>query len=597
MIVMSVASKRWLLLVSAFLLVAGAAASAPAGGIPQGRIGRTIEVLASDEFDGRLSGSAGGAKTEKYLERQFESLKLQKLPALGGFRQEFSFTAGVSLGEGNRISLFAEGKEPVGLKPGEDFIPASFSEDCDIKGAGIVFAGYGIKSKNPERNDYEGLEAKDRVVIVLRDGPEGDDPKSRWAPFYNTRYKATIAKDLGAKALIVVSPDEKGDELPRMRTGAAAGSASIPVVSMKLSFLKRLFGMEGVAIAADGDLKAARSFVLAGSSIDMTVKLKREKSTASNIVGFLPATVKTAETIVVGAHWDHLGRGIEGSLAEKFGEVHRGADDNASGTAGVLELARMFSGEKERKRNILFVCFAAEEIGGLGSVHFTKNPPIPISDIIAMINLDMIGRFKEKVIVDGAGTAKEWKDILEKANTGKLNLSLHEDGYGASDHSSFYAKSIPVLFFFTGAHADYHLPSDTADKIDLEGETKILGLVANVVTETMNMNGKPLYVATEGNSGAGRASFNVYVGTVPDFTEEGKGFKILSVRPKSPAEKAGIMGGDLLVSLGGKKIENIYDYTYALREFKPGEEAEAVVIRGGKEVRLKVVFGSRKTAE
>jgi len=561
------------------------------------KINSIVAKLSSDKFEGRLAGSPGGAKTEEWLKKEFAGLKLEKLPALGGYGQSFAFTSKVSLGEGNSLSIYSEGKEAAKLKAEDDFIPASFSEDCDIKGAGLIFAGFGIKSRNPERNDYEGLDVKDKVVIVLRDGPEGDDPKSRWAPFHATRYKATTARELGARALIVVSPTEKGDELPGMRTGAAAGSASIPVVSMKLAFLKKLFEIEGAKFPTEDGMESAKSFLLTKSSVDMQVRLKREKSTASNIVGMLPATVKTAETIVIGAHWDHLGRGIEGSLAEKFGEIHRGADDNGSGTAGVLELARTLSKEKERKRNVVFVCFAAEELGGLGSVYFTKNPPVPLQDVIAMINLDMIGRFKDKVVVDGAGTAKEWKEILEKANTENLNLSLHEDGYGASDQSAFYAKLIPVLFFFSGAHGDYHLPSDTPEKINYEGEAKILKLVANVVTETMNMTGKPSYVATEGNAGAGRASFKVYVGTVPDFTEEGKGFKVLSVRPGSPAEKAGIKGGDLLVSLGGKHIENIYDYTYALQEFKPDEEAEAVVIRDGREVKLKLIFGSRKVSE
>lgn len=566
-------------------------------GISEAELRKSIVELASDKFQGRLTGSEGGAATESYLEERFSSLNLDKICEPGGFRQSFSFTAGVKIGEGNSVVFVSGGKALCYLSPEKDFMPASFSEDCEINGAAIVFAGFGIRSKEPARNDYDGIDAKNKVVIVLRDGPEGDDPKSVWAPYQSSRYKASVAKELGARALVVVSASEKGDELPAMKRGAAAGSSQIPVFSMKRRFLKKLMETEKRPMPEAGRADGTKAFQLERSTADIRIILSRERENASNIVGFLPATVKTADTIVVGAHWDHLGRGIEGSLAAKFGEIHRGADDNASGTAGVLELARIFTLEKNRAKNLLFVCFAGEEIGALGSGHFVKNIPPGAGNIVAMINLDMIGRLREKVIVDGTGTAKEWKDLLERANTEKLQLSTHEDGYGASDHSSFYAKNIPVLFFFTGAHSDYHLPSDTAEKIDCAGEAKILRLVENTILEIMNMEGRPTYAATEGNGGKGRASFNVYVGTVPDFTEEGKGFKIMSVRPGSPAEKAGLKGGDLLVSLGGKKIGNIYDYTYALQEFRPGEEAEAVVIRDGAEVKVKIVFGARKAAE
>lgn len=324
--------------------------------------------------------------------------------------------------------------------------------------------------------------------------------------------------------------------------------------------------------------------------------MKREKATAANVVGLLKSTSPSDEYVVIGAHWDHLGRGIEGSLSQKWGEVHYGADDNGSGSAGILELVRLLKEDKVRKRNILFVAFGAEELGGLGSVHFVKNSPVPLSKIVAMINLDMIGRFKEKLIVDGSGTAKEWKNLLEECNSEKISLSLHESGYGASDHTSFYTQNIPVLFFFTGAHSDYHLPSDTADKINYEGEAKILDYVKRVALKIVNLDKKPTYLETKGNTGD-RAAFNVYVGTVPDFTEEGKGFRILSVRPDSPAEKAGLKSGDLIISLGGKKIENIYDYTYVLQEHKPGDEVEAIVIREGNELKLKIVFGTRKASE
>lgn len=564
--------------------------------VSQDKLKNYVGYLASDDLEGRLAGSSGGEKTEKYIESQFKEIGLEPIKELGGYFQSFSFTSNVSLGDGNEV-IFDFGKEEkIKLVPEKDFIPASFSEDCSLENLDVVFAGFGIKSQNPQRNDYEGVDAKGKAVVVLRNGPDGDDPKSPFAPFYPSRYKASVAREMGAKALIVVSEDDKKDELPKMRTGAVAGSSSIVVISMKRIFLKKLFEEDGKTVPDAKVLGKSAPYQFAKAKMSIKINLKREKSTARNVVGLLKATTESDEYLVIGAHWDHLGRGIEGSLSEKWGEIHHGADDNASGTAGVLELARVLKEEKTRKRNVIFVSFGAEELGGLGSVHYTKNPPIPLSKVIAMINLDMIGRFKEKLIVDGSGTAKEWKDIVEKANLDKIPLSMHESGYGASDHTSFYTQKIPVLFFFTGAHSDYHLPSDTADKINYEGEAKILNFVERIAMEIINSDAKPTYLETQGEKG-GRAAFNVYVGTVPDFTEEGKGFRILSVRPESPAEKAGLKGGDLLISLGGKKIENIYDYTYVLQEHKPGDEAEAVVIRDGKEVKLKIIFGSRKVSE
>lgn len=555
-----------------------------------------ISYLASDELEGRLAGSPGGEMTEKFFEAQFKKLGLSPLKELNSYYQKFSFTANVSLDKGNEVIIDFGSNKKMKLEVEKDFIPASFSDDCTLENLDVVFAGYGIKSQTPQRNDYEGVDVKEKVVVVLRDGPDGDNPKSPFAPFYSSRFKASVAREMGAKALIVVSFNEKKDELPMMRTGAVAGSSSMVVISMKRDFLKKMFEAEAKSIPSFEELKKPQGIQFSKVKISMKIKLKREKSSAANVVSLLEATSPSDEYLVIGAHWDHLGRGIEGSLAEKWGQVHHGADDNASGSAGILELARVLKEEKTRKRNILFIAFGAEELGGIGSTYFTKNSPIPLSKIVAMINLDMIGRFKEKLIVDGSGTAKEWKDIITRNNSDKITLSMHESGYGASDHTAFYTQKIPVLFFFTGAHSDYHLPSDTADKINYEGEAKILNFVKRIALEILNLQAKPTYLETKGER-AGRAAFNVYVGTVPDFTEEGKGFRILSVRPGSPAEKAGIKGGDLLVYLAGKKIENIYDYTYVLQEHKPGDEAEAIVIREGQEVKLKIVFGSRKVSE
>ncbi len=584
------------ILVFIFLAVINSSIYSSQNSISVERLKSYVTQLASDEFEGRLAGSEGGRKTEAFIELKFKEIGLSPLKELGGYCQSFSFTSNVSLNEGNEVVFYLGGNKEIKLVPEKDFIPASFSEDCIYENLDVVFAGFGIKSQNPQRNDYEGIDVKGKAVVILKNGPDGDDQKSPYVLFYPLRYKASVARELGAKVLIVVSEDDIKDELPKMRSGAVAGSSSVTVISLKREFLKKLFESQGRKIPEIKELTAPSPFQFSNAKVSLKISLKRVKATSKNIVGLLKATENSDEYVVIGAHWDHLGRGIEGSLAEKWGEIHHGADDNGSGSAGMLEVARVLKEEKIRKRNVIFIAFAAEELGALGSVYFTKNSPVPLDKIVAMINLDMIGRLRGKLIVEGLGTAKEWKEIIKKSNTENLPLGLHESGYGPSDHTSFYTQKIPVLFFFTGAHSDYHLPSDTADKINYEGEAQILNLVSKIALAIVNSPTKPTYLETKAESG-GKATFNVYVGTVPDFTEEGKGFKILSVRSNSPAEKAGIKGGDLLISLAGKKIENIYDYAYVLQEHKPGDEVEAIVIRDGKEVKLKIVFGSRKLSE
>jgi membrane-associated protease RseP (regulator of RpoE activity) len=287
--------------------------------------------------------------------------------------------------------------------------------------------------------------------------------------------------------------------------------------------------------------------------------------------------------------------GIEGSLASQPGLVHPGADDNASGTAGVMELARGFSKAPARLRNILFVAFGGEELGTLGSSFFVKNPLVPLKSMVAMFNMDMVGRMKEgKLTVGGAGTSPDWKPLLALSNTEGLKLTLNEDGYGASDHSQFYAKSVPVLFFFTGAHTEYHRPEDRPETLDYPAEAQVLRFVSRMAEGVMALPAAPTYAVAKssGGQGAGRG-FRVYLGTIPDYNEEVKGVRLMGVRAGSPAEKGGLKGGDTIVKLGGKKIENVYDYTYALQEHKADETVPIVVLRDGKEVTLQVTFAKR----
>jgi Zn-dependent M28 family amino/carboxypeptidase len=277
-------------------------------------------------------------------------------------------------------------------------------------------------------------------------------------------------------------------------------------------------------------------------------------------------------------------------------QIHNGADDNASGTSGVLEIAEKFANEKDRlKRSMIFITFSGEELGLLGSAYFVNNTPVPVTQMSTMINMDMIGRLndKDELIVYGTGTSSGWKDLLNSSNNYNFNLAFHDDGFGPSDHSSFYQKNIPVLFFFTGTHTDYHRPSDDADKINYTGQEKILNYVYDVTYKINTAEEKPEYVNVPRKEMGTTGGWKVYVGTIPDYAANVEGFKISGVNEGSPAQKGGIQADDIMISFGGKKITNIYDYVYALKEHVPGDVVEVIVKRNDEEIKLTVELGAR----
>jgi len=291
--------------------------------------------------------------------------------------------------------------------------------------------------------------------------------------------------------------------------------------------------------------------------------------------------------------------GGRGSLAaSKEPQIHNGADDNASGTSGVLELAEYFSSHKDQmKRSILFILFSGEELGLLGSKHFVDNPTVPLNQIVAMINMDMIGRLNEnRLTVYGTGTSPKWKPLLNKVNADSIfKYNFIDGGFGPSDHSSFYSKNIPVLFFFTGTHQDYHKPSDDVDKINFLGMEKVLNLVSGVVTDLVTNPEKIEFTKVQGEAPqqGRRMNIRVYVGTIPDYSEQVEGFKIAGVNDGSPAEKAGLKAGDIIIKFGDKPVKNIYDYMYAMQGYKPGDEVEVIILRNGQELKTTIKLGSR----
>jgi hypothetical protein len=394
--------------------------------------------------------------------------------------------------------------------------------------------------------------------------------------------------------------EKDGDPLIVFGYGGESRSGAIPVLHVKRAVADRVLkaalkkSLDELEAEIDGDLKP-RSAVLEGWQARGATSVKSVQADVKNIIGVLEVTGPLAdETIVVGAHYDHLGLGGEGSLAPGVRDIHNGADDNASGTMGLIELARRLGRRAEKlPRRVVFIAFTGEEMGLIGSANYVKNPFIPLENTIAMFNMDMIGRLKDnKLTVFGTGTAPQWKELVKKTGEARgFELSMKEDGFGPSDQTSFYAKKIPVLHFFTGTHSDYHRPSDDWEKINVEGMSRVVDMVEEIVVETAKAPARPQYVEVRGRSERPRGDSRPYFGSVPDFSVEGSGYALSAVTAGSPADQAGLKGGDKIVQLGDDKIGGLDDFDLALRKYRAGDEVRVLVEREGKKVELKVLLG------
>jgi hypothetical protein len=484
-----------------------------------------------------------------------------------------------------------------------EWTPLGFSSNGAVAQAGLVFAGHGITAADLKHDDYASLDAKGKVAVVFAGSPDGDNPHGQFGRHADARLKAIAAKDRGAVALVVIAADEKfgNDRLSKLSYDQTAGEAGIPVAVVSRQTAAKWFGMADTsqlsAMEKAKDEWAEYAQKLRDVTAGLSVEVTRRAVPAYNVVGVIEGNDPKLkrEYVVIGAHYDHLGHGGESSLAPNSSDVHHGADDNASGTAGLLELARIFSGQRgQLRRSFIFVAFSAEESGLIGSKAYVNNPAAPLADTVAMINLDMIGRMKEnKLTVGGIGTSPEFRKLVESLNNG-FTLQLSEDGFGPSDHSSFYAKQIPVLFFFSGTHEDYHKPSDTADKINYEGQAKIVGFVAEIARKIDRGDARPAYAVARSQSSGRASGFRVYLGTVPNYAESNDGMLLDAVRDDSPAAKAGLKAGDKIVKLAGREIKNVYDYTFALGEMKPDQEYEVEVARGGETLKMKLTPQARR---
>jgi hypothetical protein len=566
-----------------------------------------VKFLSSDEMKGRGDGSPELDKAADYIASQFRTLGLRPMGDDNTYFQKFQLTTGAVLGPKNELQLNADK-----LKIKEDFVPITFSDTATFDGA-LIFVGYGITAPELHYDDYEGISANGKIVVVLRHEPQESDPHS---PFEGTNFtrhasfvnKAINAKQHGARGIVFITDLNHEDEQVGSATRTEeTDDLGIPAVHAKRAPLLALFKAAGKDVAAiqkkiDSDLKP-QSFDLSDSRVHISTDVVRTRKTVRNVLAGIPGSdpAMKNEWVVVGAHYDHLGLGDRNSLApSQIGQIHHGADDNASGTSGVLEIARLAAKNKSQwKRSVLLITFAGEELGLLGSSQFVNHPTVPLNNVIGMINMDMIGRINnDRLFVGGVGTSPNFKAWLEEFNqTAHLQLDYSDSGYGASDHMSFNSKKIPVLFFFSGLHTDYHKPTDTYDKINAAGAVKVLSLVYmmadRMASEPKRLEYTEVQQPKSASAGSG-GGYGPYFGSVPDFRDDLKGVLFADVQNNSPAAKAGLKQGDLLVEFDGKPVQNLYDFTYALRSKKVGDIVPVVVKRNGQDVKVNVTMEARR---
>jgi len=579
-----------------------------------------VAVLASDEMEGRLTGSKGEKASAEYIAKRFRDMGVVPFDEKSGYIQTFPFTAGVKLvTDANRMSL-KTGGETRTLKVDKDFRPLAFSENAIVEGS-VAFAGYGLKTPGTSAYDsYGDFDVKDKIVVVLNYVPEGVSMERRMElnMYAGARYKAMIAREKGAKALLFVTGPNSPNAgaLAKLGFDQSLAGSGIPVAAISGEVADQIFKthsepLKDVQSALDGENPhAVGAFDFPGVTVSLTTQIEREMGDGRNVIGYLPASERrhggeNAPVIVIGAHYDHLGRGDDNSLARKGeeGQIHNGADDNASGTATMMEIAHALS-DMHRvdpdlfPYDVVFAAWSGEELGIIGSNYFVEHA-VQKERIKAYINFDMVGRVKDNtLIVQGVGSSEAWKGLVEKSNVPVgFNIKLDDDPYLPTDVTAFYPKGIPVLSFFSGNHEDYHRPTDDVDAINYDDMARVATLVANITLDLMKQDQPPAYVKvapTSAHAGS-RASMRVYLGTIPDYAPgDVEGVKLSGVKAGGPAEKAGLQGGDVIVEIAGKSIKNIYDYTYAMDALKIGEGVPLVVVRDGKRVTLNIVPEARQ---
>jgi hypothetical protein len=581
------------------------------------RMRKDLTYLASDECEGRGVATKGNSLAAEYIAGEFRKAGLKPAGKDGTFFQPFTIKGGVLEGQPSFALVDAAGKT-VSLTAGKDYEPAGMSGSGKLEDLPLVFAGFGLtvtKDKMILYDDYQDLDVKDKVVVLLRATPRDESKEGIFG--LSGRQKNTLgslqekianAEKHGALGVLFVNDHvtaKDGDVLMPFSMGAVQRTAAkIPVFQLSRAQADQLLQGTGTGLKAreeeiDKELKPA-SAEIKGWKVRGEIKTT-QSIPARNIVGVLEGHGPLAnETLVVGAHYDHLGYGGPSSLARlRNPAIHHGADDNGSGSTSIIELARRFGAMKDREgRRLVFIAFSGEELGLFGSVHYCQEPIFPLADTVAMVNLDMVGRLKpdketgkEKVLVEGSGTAKTFNELLDTLNKNyDFKFTKQASGFGPSDHSSFYEKKIPVIFLWTGDHSDYHRPTDTSDKINYAGMNKIVNFAQEVIQNLSTVKERPEYVkiARAGGGGGGRGGPRIGIAFKED--DKGEGAIVESVIPESPADKAGIKPNDRVVQIADKPVKNAESFLTQSRAagLKAGEEVTLGVMRGDNRLDLKV---------
>ena len=587
------------------------------------RIEADVYYLASDELEGRLAGSPGAEMAAEYISSEFSELGLLPGDSIeGDYCQDFEITTSVTPGENNHLSVTSpEGFISLGMRT--DYIPVYLSADGEIE-ADVVFAGYGITAPEKDWDDYANLDVDGKAVLCLKGEPRMSDPDFTLGGIYpmeysGIRYKSMNAWRHGAAALILVTgpaniPEDGQDPLIPLNQRSAYGRSEIPVIQVSQDTLAILWStMQAPLEMYQGEMdRHLMGFGahLEGIRISLAVDLERTTVHTCNVAGIVPGSDPelAEEYIIVGAHYDHIGWGDVNSKYEgEDRQIHNGADDNASGVSAVMELARMFAESPDKpSRSILLICFSAEELGLLGSQAYVDSPLVPMENTSLMINLDMVGRASPGdddwpyCIVNGIASAPGLAEIVpDTTPDGVVELIKNPNPYGGGDYMPFHSAKIPFLNFFTDVHDDYHCPSDDPETLNYPGMVSIIGVVYEVTRQVADLPEILTYIEPEVSTSEtdqtenGDMSFEVYFGTVPDFVHTEGGFRIADVRPGSPAEEAGLLPGDQILMLGEYEVTDIYNYTWALGQYSPGDTVDVVVLRDGEELTLSVTFIAR----
>ncbi len=561
-----------------------------------------VRYLSSDELEGRRTGTRGNLLAAGYIAGEFAEAGLK--PVDGRFLHDFPYMKGVSIGTDEHADLWYVGETgerritlPVDLK----YRPLGFSKTGPFAGE-LAFVGYGISAPDEDYDDYANIDVTGKMVVMFRRSPDGDNAHSALTSYSSFVAKAMTAREKGASGMIIIDPEEDAGLIPlfMMRGFKDAGITALTVHQDELEGslgLDPSYDLREVREAIDRD-RTPNSFAMPGYKIEGNVDIAHQIEKVPNVLGMIPGTdpVLGKEIVIVGGHFDHLGHGGEGSLHDgDDNAIHNGADDNASGTAAVIALARIAAREMSNRRTMVFMAFNGEEEGLLGSSWLAKEGPFEKKRVVAMINLDMVGRMdpaEPAVIVQGMGTSSQWEPLVESARESLTSESIEikpvPDGYGPSDHSSFYGEGVPVLFFFTGLHSDYHRPSDDWNLVNYKGLATIVHLVDRVVGKIDRLTEAPDHIEVPRRSNGGGVRLKVVLGVIPDYGFGGEGLRITGVREGGAAEVGGMKSGDIIISIGETEVNGIEAYMYALKSVEPGDEIDVRVMRGDEEITLKM---------